>query len=456
MRHLTKLIIVALAGAAVWGTPRNGNAFFSAGLDDVDIPDPPDEAPDVEVPDVEVPDVEVPETEAPEVEAGEAEEPAEAESPESETDEQGGGHGGHGADDVEEEDVAGDDTVQSHLNDPMEVARDADGREYVSREVLLLGSLPEIEAAESLGYQIISLVAAGPDGRRLARLLTPRSRSVPLAVAELRTAAPNALVTINDAYRSSQVNARGTRRRVARPEAIVADALVGVIDTGAEAPDGSHPLVAARAFGTAGYAPRQHGSAVVSIISASGARVQVADVFGPSGSGEPYASASAIVTAVRWMIETNVPVINISIEGPSNPIVEAVVSEAARQGHVIVAAAGNGGPLAQPAYPGAYNGVIAVTAVDSNGHAYLRANRGDYVDFAALGVRVPVEAQGDAVSVTGTSFAAPFVAARFALSLHEPSVDEARRVFEELRSSAIDRGEPGRDPIYGWGEIRGQ
>ena len=98
--------------------------------------------------------------------------------------------------------------------------------------------------------------------------------------------------------------------------------------------------------------------------------------------------------------------------------------------------------------------MIAVTAVDDQGRAYLRANRGDYVDFAALGVQVPIDAGEAHASVTGTSFAAPLVAAALAAQLSEPSSVDAARAVENLRSRAIDRGAPGRDPIYGWGEIR--
>jgi minor extracellular protease Epr len=55
---------------------------------------------------------------------------------------------------------------------------------------------------------------------------------------------------------------------------------------------------------------------------------------------------------------------------------------------VVVAAAGNDGPAAPPPFPAAEPGVIAVTAVDSHSRPYADGNRGDYVQFAAPGVRV--------------------------------------------------------------------
>jgi len=453
------MIAVAFASVLLASTPINSYALM--GPDDFDFPEPPDvdpsdiEPPDIEIPDIEIPEVEVPEVEVPEVEveAPEPDEPAELEA----SDDTGvvddhGGHGGHGADDNAS--MADDDDVRQHLNEPMEVERSHSGEEYVAREVLVAATRSEIDRTKSRGFEIVSTVDLASDDRQVARLLTPRDLSVEQSISYLRDLMPAGIVTINNAYRSSQVRARRTNQHAPSAQPLHSNALVGIIDTGASTHDGDAIVLRTRGFGSAGYAPREHGTAVVAIVARFGAHAQVADVFGPSRAGRPYASASAIIAAMRWMVESGVPVINISIEGPRNPILESIVAEAARNGHVIVAAAGNGGPLAHPAYPGAYDGVVAVTAVDANGRAYVRANRGEYISFAALGVDVPVDAQDGNVSVTGTSFAAPLVAAQLARQLNEPSPASARSALAALRSNAIDRGAPGRDPVYGWGEIR--
>lgn len=453
MARVARLIAVALASVLLTSTPINSYALM--GPDDFDFPEPPDVDPsDIEPPDMEIPDIEIPEVEVPEVEV-EAPEPDEPEEPEASDDtgaiDDHGGHGGHGADDNSSIE---DDEVQQHLNEPMDVERNHAGEEYVAREVLVAATRSEIYQSTSRGFEIVSTVDLGHDDRQVARLLTPGDLSVEQSITYLRSLMPAGIVTINNAYRSSQVRARHTNQRALPGRSLHPSALVGIIDTGASAQSGDAIVLRTRGFGSAGYAPREHGTAVVAIVARFGAHAQVADVFGPSRAGQPYASASAIIAAMRWMVESGVPVINISIEGPRNPILEAIVAEASRNGHVIVAAAGNGGPLAHPAYPGAYDGVVAVTAVDANGRAYLRANRGEYISFAALGVDVPVDANGN-VSVTGTSFAAPLVAAQLARQLNEPSPASARTALAALRNNAIDRGAPGRDPIYGWGEIRG-
>ncbi len=319
---------------------------------------------------------------------------------------------------------------------------------------MISGVATDIATAVESGYRIISEQRLGSHDRLIARLLAPSTLSVAQAVMDLQALAPSAIITINTAYRTTQA---GRFTPIAAPTASrpTGDGVLGVIDTGADPATfaESSALVASRGFGPSGYLARQHGSAVASIAADLGVRVRVADVFGASASGEPVASASAITAALQWMLDADVAVINISIEGPENEILEQMVGEAARNGHVIVAAAGNGGPLDRPAFPGAYEGVLAVTAVDETGHAYLRANRGDYIDFAALGVDVAVRVGDGYATVTGTSFASPVVAAEIAKRLQRPSTAEAARVISRLRQEAIDRGRPGRDPVYGWGEV---
>jgi subtilisin family serine protease len=119
---------------------------------------------------------------------------------------------------------------------------------------------------------------------------------------------------------------------------------------------------------------------------------------------------------------------------------------------LVMAAAGNGGPVAQPMYPAAYDTVVAVTAVDGGHQVFRLANRGTYLDIAAPGVGLlHARAGGGYVASSGTSFAVPFAATAAARLLSEqPGAD----VMSLLYQSAEDLGPPGHDEIYGHGLLR--
>ena len=109
------------------------------------------------------------------------------------------------------------------------------------------------------------------------------------------------------------------------------------------------------------------------------------------------------------------------------------------------------GPGAPPAFPAALDGVIAVTAVDVDGRLFEPANRGDYVDVAAPGVRVIAPAAGPE---TGTSFAAPFVTAWVAAKIAEGGPADAAAMHRAIAATARDLGPAGRDPDFGWGLLQ--
>ncbi|MFT3727212.1 MAG: S8 family serine peptidase [Terricaulis sp.] len=336
----------------------------------------------------------------------------------------------------------------------LEIGRDERGRERVVGEALLAGRDRDIARALDHGYQVISLQQAPSIDRTVARLRIPENKTIEAAVVELRGLAPGAIVTENTVYRSSQSSISISTAPAHPMRAAAPRGDLGIIDTGADVSALASPgaLAGQRSFAGA-YTPRDHGTIVAELASRMGMRVRVADVFGVANDGGLAASADALIAALDWMVANNVAVINISIEGPRNAILEQEIRVAARRGHVIVAAAGNGGPTAAPAFPAAYDGAVAVTAIDGTGHAYRRANRGNYVAFAAAGVDIPVALADHQVTVSGTSFSSPIVASQIAALMRTVSPAEARRALEALQHQAIDLGAPGRDPVFGWGAI---
>ena len=145
-----------------------------------------------------------------------------------------------------------------------------------------------------------------------------------------------------------------------------------------------------------------------------------------------------------------------SLAGPANGLVERAVSALASRGTLVVAAAGNEGPTAGPAFPAAYPTALAVTAVDRDLRPFRSANRGDYLSLAAPGVDVWAPTAAGGAMRSGTSYAATFVAAAAAdLSAQagRPSVPELKRLLE---AQARDLGQAGYDPIFGHGLLQAQ
>ncbi|NCO85222.1 MAG: S8 family serine peptidase [Rhodobacterales bacterium] len=184
------------------------------------------------------------------------------------------------------------------------------------------------------------------------------------------------------------------------------------------------------------------------------ARLVALDVFHRDASDE-RADVFTLVDGLGFLADADVRVINLSLAGPANTVLEETINRlVAENGIVIVAAAGNGGPSAEPAYPAAYHQVIAVTAVDQSGAVYRRAGRGPHIEFAAPGVEVWTAASiSGARAKTGTSFAAPFVAAAAALILQDDPTLTPEGVRLRLAATARDLGEAGRDDTYGFGLI---
>jgi subtilisin family serine protease len=229
------------------------------------------------------------------------------------------------------------------------------------------------------------------------------------------------------------------------------------VDTSHTSLDGS--LIHQRSFVSKGsMQPDSHGTAIASILAANSteyiglapsANIFAASVFEQDEERGEFASTVGLVLALDWLVSSGVDVINISLAGPPNRLLESALHQAEKRHVLIVAAAGNGGPLAKPLYPAAYDSVIAVTAVDIKGKVFRLANRGSYLDLAAPGVGVRhALAGGGYASSSGTSFAVPFVVAAAA---RIRSLQPSGNAREQLSKAAKDLGPVGRDEIYGYG-----
>ena len=234
---------------------------------------------------------------------------------------------------------------------------------------------------------------------------------------------------------------------------------IGLVDGSAaeSEPALARATLVQRPFAPGGAQLSAHATAVASLIvgsgrnfrgAAAGATLYVADVYGATAAG---GSAEAVARGLAWLVRSKTPVINISLVGPPNLLLEAAVRSVMAKGGLVVAAVGNDGPAAPPLYPAAYPGVIAVTGVDSRGHVLPEAGRGTHVDFAAPGSDMAAAGIGGGyVSVRGTSFAAPIVAGRLAALRSTETVAQA---VDALARGAAHLGGPGLDPAYGHGLV---
>ena len=245
---------------------------------------------------------------------------------------------------------------------------------------------------------------------------------------------------------------------------------VGMIDSSIRADhpafsSASHrPTLVTRAFVDQGLVETSgHGTAVAGVMIGKGPGLEPllpnATIYGASVvySQDAYNQGATVIhllEALDWLVvEPSLQVINISMTGPANRLLQQAIAGAQQHGKVIVAAAGNEGPFAQPLYPAAYEGVIGVSAVAVDGSVYRWANQGDYIDFAAFGVSVPTaRADGSIGRESGTSMAAPVVSAFLACELEREQGD-VTRALQNLRARALDLGVRGRDPVYGYGVL---
>ncbi len=108
-------------------------------------------------------------------------------------------------------------------------------------------------------------------------------------------------------------------------------------------------------------------------------------------------------------------IINLSLAGPDNPLLEGAAKRLQGLGVTLVAAAGNDGSEA-PLYPAAYPSVIGVGATGRGGTAYEHGNRGPGTELTAPGVDVLSTAPGGGFAfASGTSLATAHVSGALAL-----------------------------------------
>jgi len=315
----------------------------------------------------------------------------------------------------------------------------------VRGEVIALDPDPAtLAAAEAAGFTRTG--AERIEGLDISevQLRVPRGWSVDRALARLRRLAPGGEFAANHLHgQSGMAGAALAGAALLVQGRAPGPASVGMIDGGVATHPALRGAIQQRGFAAGAPRPNAHATAIASLIAgegpirgaAPGAPLVVADVYGSDPAG---GNALALARALGWMTVQRVPVVAISLVGPANALVARAIGQAQARGVHVVAAVGNDGPAAPPAYPASYPGVIAVTGVDGRDRVLAEAGRASHLDYAAPGADMAAAAvNGRIAAVRGTSFAVPLVAGRLAAHVR------AEQPLTALDAEATDRGRRG-------------
>lgn len=364
--------------------------------------------------------------------------------------------------------------------------------DFPAAEILIARASPTaLQRAEQLGFTQNGTVTLTQSGS-LNRLLAPPGVSAEHALAMLNDALPSQRMGINETYHAFHAASEPSDGTTALPmptecgtdhcfgsnligwrpqlQACAKKARIGVIDTSF---DREHPAFRKRQIelrprslahihGDEPEAPNWHGTGVLAILAGEprssmpglipDGRYLVADVFFADANGLPVSDTASLIEALDWLEERHADIINMSLTGPHDELLQASIERMSRKGVLFIAAVGNDGPTAPPTYPSAYAPVLAVTAINKDLSGYIYANRGAHVDLSAPGVGIWTAMPGGRATYhSGTSFAVPYATAVAAAIFPSLAVKSKAELLRHM--TFVDLGPPGPDPIYGRGLV---
>lgn len=159
-------------------------------------------------------------------------------------------------------------------------------------------------------------------------------------------------------------------------------------------------------------------------------------------------------------------IVNMSLSGDYDPNLpkivefERLLEELVSWNIPVVVAAGNDGEEALNKYPSCFECPICVSALQKDGKRASFSTWHNEVDFTDFGVGVKGLGLRDNTTITksGTSMSCPNLAGKLGLYMSMvkeqtgewPTENEA---YEALKTAAVDMGESGIDPYFGWGFV---
>ena len=205
-----------------------------------------------------------------------------------------------------------------------------------------------------------------------------------------------------------------------------------------------------------------HGTHIAGIIAskdngvgttgvASEADIYSVKVQGFTGKGDLMDT----IEGIDWAINNDIDIMNMSLGTERHSAtLKAKIDEAVSKGVLVVASSGNTGD-SQMMYPANYDNVIAVGATDQNNHLASFSTSGPALDMVAPGVEIVSTYLGDTYAIgNGTSQAAPYVTSMLALYMEKYPSKSATELTQMLYNHALDLGEAGKNPLYGYGLVQ--
>jgi len=211
-----------------------------------------------------------------------------------------------------------------------------------------------------------------------------------------------------------------------------------------------------------------HGTHVAGIIAAKDNKIGVVGVAPDvdlyavkvlDAMGAGY--LSDLAEGIEWCINNEIQLINLSVELQKDyPLLSYTINRALSADIIVVAAAGNTFGKSVT-YPAAYEGVISVSAIDTNNNIANFSAVGK-IDFCAPGVDVYSTHLGNNYTImSGTSMAAPHVSGVIALMLadlrndtNNDGVISFLEVMDIMLCNSVDIGTIGYDGIFGKGLVK--
>jgi subtilisin family serine protease len=257
-----------------------------------------------------------------------------------------------------------------------------------------------------------------------------------------------------DPYGKFEYGAKAIHADIAHQVSTGKGVRVAVIDTGVNA---DHPDLRGRIAkvanfvdgGETSFATDRHGTAVAGIIGARAdngvgifgiapdSEIEVAKAcwYYEQGDAKARCSSWTLAKAIDFAIREKASVLNLSLKGPSDPLLERLLLTAEARGITVVAAADDAG--ADPGFPARMASVIAVVSSDASGAIAQIAWLDKKFAVAAPGVDVITTVPTNAYDfVTGSSFSAAEVTGVVALVLERKPELAPGNIRALLRRSA--------------------